>query len=80
MSTEIPSDLVPFVRRMVASKRFLSERDVLAEGLRLLHAREALREEVRSGFQQLDEGKRVPAAQVFDSLDERVRDIESGKV
>ena len=33
MTTEIPSDLLPFVQRMVAARRFLSERDVLEEGL-----------------------------------------------
>ena len=44
MSTEIPNDYVPFVQRMVAARRFLSEADVLAEGLRLLQAREFLRQ------------------------------------
>ena len=61
MTTEIPSDLVPFVQRMISEKRFLSESDVLAEGLRLLQARETLRSEVRKGFNQLDAGHGIPA-------------------
>ena len=56
MNVEVPIDLAPFVQRMVAERRFLTESDVLAEGLRLLQARETLRQEVRKGFEQLDAG------------------------
>ena len=80
MTTEIPSDLVPFVQRLVAAKRFLNESDVLAEGLRLLHARETLREEVRKGFEQLDAGHGIPAEQVYARVEQRIQDIESGKL
>ena len=79
MTTEIPSDLVPFVQRMVSEKRFLSESDVLAEGLRLLQARETLHAEVRQGFDQLDAGKGIPAEAVCRRAEERIREIESGK-
>lgn len=73
MTTEIPSDLVPFVRRMVAEKRFLNEEDVLAEGLRMLQARETLREEVKKGFDQLDAGLIVPAEKVYARAEARIR-------
>jgi Arc/MetJ-type ribon-helix-helix transcriptional regulator len=76
MSTEIPNDLVPFVQRMVAEKRFLNESDVLAEGLRLLHARETLREEVRKGFDQLDTGHGIPADDVYRRAEQRIQQIE----
>ena len=79
MSSNIPSDLVPFVQRMIAEKRFLSEEDVLAEGLRMLQARESLREEVRKGFDQLNAGQTVPAAQVYARAEERIRQIEHGE-
>lgn len=79
MTTEIPSDLVPFVQRMVSEKRFLSESDVLAEGLRLLQARETLHAEVRKGFDQLDAGKGIPAETVYRRAEERIREIENGK-
>jgi antitoxin ParD1/3/4 len=78
MTTDIPSDLVPFVQRMVAAKRFLNESDVLAEGLRLLQSREALRDEVRKGFEQLDAGLGIPADEVYARVEQRIRDIESG--
>ena len=78
MSTEIPSDFAPFVQRMVSEKRFLSESDVLAEGLRMLQAKESLRAEVKKGFDQLDAGQGIPAADVFRRAEERIQEIENG--
>jgi antitoxin ParD1/3/4 len=80
MATEIPSDLLPFVRRMVAAKRFLSDGDVIAAGIRLLQARETLRDEVTRGFDQLDAGLGIPETQVSDRVERRVRAIESGEL
>ena len=79
MATEIPGDLVPFVQRLIAEKRFLNEADVLAEGLRMLQARETLREEVKKGFDQLDAGMRVPAEDVYARAEKRIRQIENGE-
>lgn len=79
MTTEIPSDLIPFVQRMVSEKRFLNEEDVLAEGLRMLQARETLRDEVKHGFDQLDAGKTVPAEQAYARAEERIRRVENGE-
>ena len=78
MTTEIPSDLVPFVQRMVSEKRFLNESDVLAEGLRLLQSRETLRAEVRKGFDQLDAGQGIPAEDVYRRAEHRIQQIENG--
>lgn len=80
MTTEIPAELLPFVQQMVAARRFLNETEVLAEGLRLLQARETLREEVRDGFKQLDAGAGVPADDVYQRVEQRIGDIESGSV
>ena len=80
MTTEIPGDLVPFVQRMVSEKRFLNESDVLAEGLRLLQARETLRAGVKKGFDQLDAGQGIPAEAVYRRAEERIREIENGNV
>lgn len=80
MTAEIPSDLMPFVQRMVAEKRFLNEEDVLAEGLRLLQARETLREEVKKGFDQLDAGHSVPAEDVYARAEERIRRVQNGDI
>jgi antitoxin ParD1/3/4 len=78
MTTEIPMDLLPFVQQTVAEKRFLNEGDVLADGLRLLQARETLRDEVRKGFEQLDAGLGLPAEQVYARVEQRIHEIESG--
>ena len=79
MNAEIPGDLAPFVERMIAERRFLTASDVLAEGLRLLQARETLRQDVREAFEQLDAGHGVDAASVYDRAEERIAEIESGK-
>ena len=79
MTAEIPSDMIPFVQRMVSERRFLSESDVLAEGLRMLQARETLREEVAKGFAQLDAGQGVPAEQVYARAEKRIAQIERGE-
>ena len=80
MSTGIPSDMEHFVQRMISGKRFLSEEDVLAEGLRLLQARETLRDEVVKGFEQLDAGEGVPAEQVYSRAEQRIAQIERGEL
>jgi len=77
MNTEIPSDFTPFVQRMVAERRFLTEADVLAAGLRLLQATETLREEVRLGFQQLDDGKGIESAKVYRRAEQVIQDVRS---
>lgn len=79
MTTEIPSDMVPFVQRMVSERRFLNEGDVVAEGLRMLQAREALREEISKGFAQLDAGQGIAADQVYTRAEERIAQIERGE-
>ncbi len=76
MATEIPRDLVPFVQRLVAERRFLNEGDVLAAGLRLLQARETLRQEVQKGFGQLDAGLGIPAQEVYARAEERIRNVD----
>ena len=63
---------------MVTERRFLSESDVLAEVLRMLQARETLREEVAKGFAQLDAGLGVAAEQVYAQAEEQIAQIEGG--
>jgi Arc/MetJ-type ribon-helix-helix transcriptional regulator len=78
MATEIPSDMASFVQRLISERRFLNEQDVLVESLRLLQARETLREEVVRGFAQLDAGQGVPADQVYARAEEIIAQIEAG--
>ena len=68
MSIQIPQDFVPFVQRLVNSRRFLSEEDVVAEGLRMLRASETLKAEVEKGFDELDNGMGTDAATVIARL------------
>jgi putative addiction module CopG family antidote len=76
MSIAIPAELAPFVERLIAERRFLTESEVLAEGLRLLQSQEALRTAVRQGFAQLDEANSTPADKVFAKAEERIASIE----
>jgi antitoxin ParD1/3/4 len=79
MTTEIPMDLAPFVQRMISERRYLNEGDVVAEGLRMLQARESLREEVAKGFAQLDAGQGIPAEQFYSRAEARISQIERGE-
>lgn len=79
MSTSIPNGMEPFVQRMVDGRRYLSQQEVVAEGLRMLEARETLREEVAKGFASLDAGKGVPADQVYARAEKRIAEIERGE-
>jgi len=76
MTTAIPPEYAPFVQQLVAERRFLNEQEVLAEGLRLLQAREEVRREVEKGLRQLDEGLGIPAEDVYAKIDARICDKE----
>jgi putative addiction module CopG family antidote len=76
MSVVIPADLALFVRRLIAEGRFLTESDVIAEGLRLLRSQESLRTAVRKGFDELDFGKGVAADQVFAKAEQRIASVQ----
>jgi Arc/MetJ-type ribon-helix-helix transcriptional regulator len=50
-AVDIPADLAPFVERLIAERRFLTESDVLAEGLRLLQSQESRRSSGPAGHE-----------------------------
>mgnify|MGYP000628030420 CR=1 FL=1 len=79
MSTGIPNSMEPFVQRMVDGRRYLSQQEVVAEGLRMLEARETLREEVAKGFASLDAGNGVAAEQAYSRAEKRIAEIERGE-
>lgn len=76
MPVVIPADLALFVRHLIAERRFLTESDVIAEGLRLLRSQESLRTAVRKGFNELDLGKGVAADQVFAKAEQRIASVQ----
>jgi Arc/MetJ-type ribon-helix-helix transcriptional regulator len=61
---------------LIAEGRFLTESDVIAEGLRLLRSQESLRTAVRKGFDELDLGKGVAADQVFAQAEQRIASVQ----
>ena len=77
MSTDIPPEFESFVSSLIEQRRFLSEREVLSEGLRLLKAKESLAAEIQHGFDQIENGKLVdgPAAisKLRSSLEKRMQ-------
>lgn len=60
----LPPDLEEFVAQAVASGEYGSAAEVVEHGLRALkerkHRRDALREEIRIGLEQLDRGEGQP--------------------
>ena len=52
----------------------------MTEGLRMLEARETLREEVEKGFASLDAGKGVPSDQMYSRAEKRIAAIERGEL
>jgi antitoxin ParD1/3/4 len=78
MALGIPQEFESFVASLVARRRFLSEQEVLLEGLRLLRAKESLAEEIQRGFEQIDEGHGVDGPRSFAKLRARLAErIES---
>ncbi|XZE19387.1 ribbon-helix-helix domain-containing protein [Pirellulaceae bacterium SH449] len=71
---DIPQEFESFVASLVARRRFLSEREVLAESLRLLQARESLADEVQRGVEQIDEGHCVSGPEAFAKLRARLQE------
>lgn len=68
MPADIPPEFQSFVSSLIARRRYLSESEVLSEGLRLLQARETLSEEVRKGFEQIKNGQCVNGPEAMAKL------------
>lgn len=79
---KLSGDVELFVREEVASGRFGSPREVVQEGLRLLHERETLDQQwlkpldgqIEEGLAQLDKGEGIPGEQAFRALREKSRE------
>jgi len=61
-----------FIREEVANGTYQSREDILDEALRLLRNQHALRAEIRKGLAELDNGKGIPAKDVFAELRTRL--------
>lgn len=80
MNVQISPDLSRFVEGLVADGKYQNGDQVFAEGLRLLQAREQLRQDVDAGIAQLDRGEGLDEDEVFKVLDRRIAEIERAKV
>jgi putative addiction module CopG family antidote len=80
MIAAIPDEFRSFVDAEIASGRFRSEQEAIAEGLRLLQHRESklqlLRAELIEGVEELERGEGIEADQVFRELRGRVDELD----
>ena len=76
MNAEIPSNLTPFVKRLISQGRYADPNAVVAESIRLLESQEELRRDVREGFAQLDAGQGIDAEAVYQRVEQRIRQID----
>jgi antitoxin ParD1/3/4 len=79
MSVDLGERLETFVKEMVESGRYNSKSEVLREGLRLVQDREARLKAfdaaIERGLADADAGRTKPAAEVFDRLERKYREM-----
>ena len=72
MSADLGTTLENYVSKLVEEGRYNSKSEVLREGVRLVQEREsrlaALDEMVAAGLKDVDEGRTIPAEDVFAEL------------
>ncbi len=76
MSIDIPADFNPIVQKLIADGRFRDEKEVIAEGLRLVVAREALYADIQAGINDLDAGNRIEASDVYAEARRRIQALD----
>jgi len=76
MSTDIPSDYGPVVQEMIAQGKFQNEQEIVAEGIRLVIARDKLHADIQAGIDELDRGESVDADEVYAEARRRIKAIE----
>ena len=77
MSTGIPSDYGVTIQKLIADRKFQDEQEVIAEGIRLVVAREKLHADIQAGIDQLDRGGGIDAEEVYAEARRRIKAIES---
>ena len=74
--TEIPSDYGPAIHEMIAQGKFQNEQEIVAEGIRLVIARDKLHAGIQAGINELDRGESVDAGDVYAEARRRIKAIE----
>ena len=76
MGTEIPSNFSPVVQELIAQGKFQNEQEVVAEGIRLVIARDKLHADIQAGIDQLDRGEAIDADEVYAEARRRIKAVE----
>lgn len=76
MSTQIPSDYGSIVQEMIAQGKFENEQEVVAEGIKLVIARDKLHADIQAGIDQLDRGEGIDAGEVYARARQKIKAIE----
>ncbi|MFO7908380.1 MAG: CopG family transcriptional regulator [Pirellulaceae bacterium] len=79
MNLNLPAEANEFVKGLVAQGRYQSEEAVVVDGIRLLMAREKLRNEIRIGIQQLNHGASHDEETVFAEVNLAINDVEASQ-
>lgn len=75
MKVDLSADTSDVVSSLVASGAFQTPGEAVAEGIRLLEARETLRQQVQAGIDQLDAGQGIAAELVYERARRRIAEI-----
>jgi len=76
MSTDIPSDYGSIVQELIAQGKFQDEQEVVAEGIRLVIARDRLHADIQAGIDELDRGESIDANDVYAEARRRIKAVE----
>ena len=76
MSVDIPRNYGAVVQQLISDGKFANESEVVAEGIRLVIARENLHADIQAGIDELDAGKAIEASEVYAEARRRVKAIE----
>ena len=76
MSTDIPSAYGSIVQELIAQGKFQDEQEIVAEGIRLVIARDKLHADIQAGIDQLDRGEFVDAEDVYKEARRQIKAVE----
>jgi antitoxin ParD1/3/4 len=77
MNVQLTPDASQFVEGLVAAGQYPSVQDAVADGVRLLQARHALKTQIQIGIDQADRGDLHDHDEVFDSLRARLDQLKN---
>lgn len=79
MSTGIPSDYGAQVQQLIEQGKFQDVQEVVAEGIRLVLARESLHADIQAGIDQLDRGEGIESLEVYDEARRRIQSVDDNQ-